>query len=259
MVLEAGVDRTGEHHLWLGSRTKGEGGQIRIAGKLPPAAPQRVLYVVIGRGAPRQDGMGKDVDSGILRTSLWDDAWLTADQPAPPSGTVTFLFTDVEGSTRLWDAEPDEMAAAQELIASLADVVWPTSVPLRVRVGAHTGEAQERDGDYFGPAMNRAARVMGAGHGGQILVSETTAGVVGDIGRRLGDFVLRGFAEPVGIFQVGGAEFPPLRISEMSVGNLPRPAGELVGRVGEVAEVAGSARLLSCGFPGWSFNLDGEL
>jgi class 3 adenylate cyclase len=222
--------------------------------------------------------------SGRCFRALCDDGSVTAVQPVPPSGTVTFLFTDLEGSTALWDAEPVEMAAAlevhdrvvrgsvvahggyvfstagdsfaaafaradvalaaaEEVTAELAAVQWATSVPLRARVGAHTGEAQERDGDFFGPAVNRAARVMAAAHGGQVLVSEATAGLVGGVvGRWLGEFVLRGFVDPVGIYQLGDGQFPALRVSGGSVGNLPRPVNELVGRTGEVAELVGLAR-----------------
>src|SRR5215211_2390424 len=130
----------------------------------------------------------------------------------PPHGTVTFLFTDVEASTRLWEASPDAMraalgahdrllrsvieehrgyvfstagdafsaafwtpgeavAAAVEVQRRLTTESWPDAVVLRVRMGIHTGTADEREGDYFGPAVNRTARLMAAGHGGQILVS----------------------------------------------------------------------------------------
>ena len=131
-----------------------------------------------------------------------------------PSGTLTFLFTDVEGSTRLWAADAEAMSVAlrvhdavlRETIASYSGHVfstagdsyaaafsrasvavecaaaiqdglvaadWGAGPPLRVRVGLHLGEAEERDGDYFGPALNLAARVMSAAHGGQCVVTET--------------------------------------------------------------------------------------
>src|SRR6516225_991873 len=127
-----------------------------------------------------------------------------------PSGTVTFLFCDVEGSTRLWEAHGEEMrsalavhdqivraalesagglvfatggdgfgaafARAGEAVAAalaaqhgLADLEWPDDVRLRVRMGLHTGEADERDGDYFGPEVSRTARLMAIAHGGQIV------------------------------------------------------------------------------------------
>ena len=128
-----------------------------------------------------------------------------------PSGTVTFLFSDIEGSTPLWDRHHDEMRAAtarhdailQGVInarggyvfttagdefaaafpraadaieaaigiqAALAAEPFPATTPIRVRMGLHTGDAVERDGDYFGPAVIRAARLMSMAHGGQILL-----------------------------------------------------------------------------------------
>ena len=133
-----------------------------------------------------------------------------------PTGTVTLLFTDIEGSTRLWEAEPDAMAVALRLhdqtlrtaietaggyvfktvgdafcaafttaASALAAVLtaqreltaapWPTSRPVRVRMGLHTGVCEERDADYFGPVVNRAARLEAAAHGGQVLISGATA------------------------------------------------------------------------------------
>ena len=136
-----------------------------------------------------------------------------------PSGTVTFLLTDIEGSTRLWERQEAEMDAAlarhDEIMRSviaehrgyvfswsgdafaavferagdavaavrsaqelLGETAWPTTAPVQVRMGLHTGEAHERDGNYFGPVVNRAARIMAAGHGGQTLISSTTAAIV---------------------------------------------------------------------------------
>jgi class 3 adenylate cyclase/pimeloyl-ACP methyl ester carboxylesterase len=132
-----------------------------------------------------------------------------------PSGTVTFLFTDLEGSTRLWEQYPHEMraalarhdailraavtahdghvvkttgdglhavfatateatAAAIEGQQRLLAEAWPLPQPLSVRMGLHTGHAEIRDGDYYGPAVNRAARVAAAPHGGQIVMSQAT-------------------------------------------------------------------------------------
>jgi len=136
-----------------------------------------------------------------------------------PSGTVTFLFTDLEGSTRLWEEHPDAMRTAlarhDELVSNavearggylvkstgdgflaafasasdavgaavdaqvaLSDEPWPETGALRVRMGIHTGAAELRDRDYHGPALNRAARLMSVGHGGQVLVSLVTSELV---------------------------------------------------------------------------------
>ena len=132
---------------------------------------------------------------------------------AAPSGVVTFLFTDVEGSTRRWEADADAMRVALAahdavlrsaieghdgvLFSHTGDGVvaafgWPRSavdaavaaqraLELPVRMGLATGEAELRDGDYFGTVLNRAARVMAAGHGGQVLLDGTTAGLCSSI------------------------------------------------------------------------------
>ena len=127
-----------------------------------------------------------------------------------PLGTVTFLFTDVEGSTRRWESDPDVMRAAlaehdgvlraaiegqggwlfkhtgDGVVAAFgsaraafdAAIEAQRSLGLPVRMGIATGEAEQRGDDYFGPVLNRAARVMAAGHGGQILVAASTAALV---------------------------------------------------------------------------------
>lgn len=195
-----------------------------------------------------------------------------------PTGTVTFMFTDIEGSTHLWDAHPERMDDAlrrhDELLrrtiddtggrvfatggdgfgvvfTSAADAVnaaldvqrgmlaqrWPDSVELRVRIGLHTGEAIERDGDYFGPPVNRAARLMGAAHGGQTVMSALTAEVLNETSRieliDLGRVYLKGVVEPVHVFGVAAPEVPwvdlPLESGGPTAGNLPRLRTETVG------------------------------
>ncbi|HVM64202.1 MAG TPA: adenylate/guanylate cyclase domain-containing protein, partial [Acidimicrobiales bacterium] len=197
-----------------------------------------------------------------------------------PSGTVTFLFTDIEGSTALWEAAPEQMrgalerhdsllqaaidghegsvfstggdgvaavfaraadavAAAIEAQSALARVDWSTPAPLRVRMGLHTGEATERDGDYFGAPVNRAARLMAAGHGGQVLVSATTAALIGTAGLTdLGEHHLRDLSEPQRVYQVGSEPFPPLRSMDVAATNLPVQPTSLIGRQPLIAELA---------------------
>ncbi|MCP4968649.1 MAG: adenylate/guanylate cyclase domain-containing protein [bacterium] len=192
-----------------------------------------------------------------------------------PSGTVTFLFTDIEGSTRLWDECPDEMRAGlerhDEILLSVfearggyvfstggdgfgvaftraGDAVeaaidaqgrlggerWSERARLLVRMGLHTGEVQERDGDYFGPAVNVAARVMSVAHGGQTLVSDATRQLVADAGLMdLGVHRLRGMSEHVRVWQVGSGEFGGLRVGG-EAGNLPSPASSFLGRRSEI-------------------------
>jgi predicted ATPase/class 3 adenylate cyclase len=184
-----------------------------------------------------------------------------------PSGTVTFMFTDIEGSTQRWQdddhAMSDALAAHDHTIRSVVDrhggIVFKhtgdgvcavfTSAPaavaaavaaqglleLPVRVGLHTGEAELRDRDYFGPTLNLTARVMDAGHGGQVLVSSSTAGLVRDHDLvDLGEHHMKGLDTAERIFQVGRKEFPPLRTPRQAAGNLPVDLSSFVGRSHDV-------------------------
>ena len=198
-----------------------------------------------------------------------------------PRGTVTFVFTDLVVSTRLWELERDAMSSAlarhdEILRAAIAahegqvvkgrgdgvhavfvtadDAVrasieiqrllgvesWPVSEPLRVRVGVHTGVAELRDGDYFGSAVNRAARLEGIAHGGQIVISQATEALVRDgLGEGvdlvdLGEHRLRDLSRAERVFQVVHPqlerEFPALRSLEAFAGNLPVQLTSFVGR-----------------------------
>jgi class 3 adenylate cyclase len=187
-----------------------------------------------------------------------------------PSGVVTFLFTDIEGSTRRWESDADAMRAAlaahdvalRTAIEShggflfkhtgdgvIAAFASPTSavdaaiaaqreLDLPVRMGIATGETALADGDYFGAVLNRAARVMAAGHGGQILVADSTASLVTgvdvlDLGLRR----LRDVPAPVGLFQVRAPglreAFPPVRALDISPGNLRQATTSFIGRDAE--------------------------
>jgi predicted ATPase len=191
-----------------------------------------------------------------------------------PSGVVTFLFTDVEGSTRRWEADAEEMrvalaahdsvlrkaieahggwlfkhtgdgvcaAFASPISAVDAAVAAQRALELPVRMGLATGEAELRDGDYFGAVLNRAARVMAAGHGGQILLADSTAGLLGGVDLAdLGPRRLRDLPTAVGVFQVQAdglrTEFPPLRALDASPGNLRAATTSFIGRESEVAEL----------------------
>src|ERR1700739_2375442 len=196
-----------------------------------------------------------------------------------PSGVVTFLFTDVEGSTRRWETDADAMRKAlvahDEVLRTAIEVhggflfkhtgdgvcaafASPRSavdaavaaqrvLELPVRMGIATGEAELREGDYFGAVLNRAARVMAAGHGGQILLAESTAGLLSGVDvLDLGPRRLRDVPMPVGVFQLRApglrAEFPPLRALDTSPGNLRRAATSFIGRESEVAEIEAAVR-----------------
>lgn len=208
-----------------------------------------------------------------------------------PSGTVTFVFTDVEGSTRLWEEHPGEMQdalarhdaivrgaieshggsvvkgagdggfsvfsavgdalrAGAAVQLGLAAEAWGATGPLRVRVGIHTGEAQCRDGDYFGPVLNRAARLMAVAHGGQIVCSRATAdlardALAGDMKLiDLGEHRLRDLSRPERVFQVDapglGSDFSPLRSLDAFPGNLPLQVSSFIGRGHDVEQAAGA-------------------
>ena len=207
-----------------------------------------------------------------------------------PSGTVTFLLTDIEGSTRLLHELGDAYAEAlaehrrvlREAFARNGGVEVDTQgdaffvafarAPdalaaareaqeglegglVRVRIGLHTGEPLVTEEGYVGLDVHRAARIAAVGYGGQILVSESTCALVRSDGLRdLGEHRLKDFPQPVSIFQFGDTPFPPLKT--ISNTNLPRPASSFVGREREVEEVRSrlqdGARLLTLTGPGGS-------
>ena len=219
--------------------------------------------------------------------------------PDAPTGTVTFLFSDIEGSTRLWEEHQGGMQSALQghdrilrasveshgghvvkltgdgvhaVFAGVADAVraaldvqrrvgseeWSIPEPLRVRIGVHTGEAEHRDGDYYGPTLNRAARLMAVANGGQVLVSLATEELVRDrlptdaILVDLGEHRLRDLARPEQVFEVRPSSlevvFPPLRTLDAYPGNLPLQLTSFVGRdeeLGLLDKALDESRLLT--------------
>ncbi len=198
------------------------------------------------------------------------------------------MFTDVEGSTRLWEQYPDAMRSALarhdailraeihgadgEIVKSTGDGLmavfatpaaavlagiatqrallnetWPQLCAIRVRVGIHAGQADARAGDFFGPTVNRTARIMAAGHGGQILLSGSTAELVapdlphGAALRDLGEHRLKDLGRPERLFQVTHpdlpAEFPPLSTLDLRPNNLPTQTSAFVGRDAELTQI----------------------
>jgi predicted ATPase/class 3 adenylate cyclase len=223
---------------------------------------------------------------------------------ALPTGTVTFLFTDIEGSTRLLQELGDRYAAVRDEHAAivrravaeaggvevstegdsffvafaspqaavraavaaqrgLAAHDWPPGRPVRVRMGLHTGEGVLGGDNYVGLDVNRAARIAAAGHGGQVIVSDATRGLVehalpeGVSFRDLGPHRLKDIAQPEHLHEllVQGlrANFPPPRTLDARRDNLPRQLTSFVGREEEIAEVIGlleRARLVTLSGPG---------
>jgi predicted ATPase/class 3 adenylate cyclase len=205
-----------------------------------------------------------------------------------PTGTVTFLFTDLESSTRLWEEHPDAMQGAlarhdeilrdaiaahnghivkmtgdgahaaftnaEEAVAAAVDAQrglaaesWGAPRELRVRMGIHTGPAEARDGDYFGTAVNRAARLMSAANGGQIVVSLATGELVRDVLRDdvrlndLGEHRLRDLSRAERVFEITAPgladDFAPLRSLDAYATNLPIQLSSFVGRQADLIAV----------------------
>jgi predicted ATPase len=207
-----------------------------------------------------------------------------------PSGTVTFLFTDIEGSTRLIEELGEEgyvkaLADHRGLLRAAFSAQRGVEVdtqgdaflyafgnpvdalaaaaqgqealekgPVRVRMGLHTGEPRLTGEGYAGRELHRAARIAASGHGGQVVVSAATQALVGGELTGLGEHRLKDFPEPVALFQLGAARFPPLKT--ISNTNLPRPASSFVGRQRErdelVALLSNGTRLLTLSGPGGS-------
>jgi class 3 adenylate cyclase len=211
---------------------------------------------------------------------------------APPGGVVTFLFTDIEGCSRLWEEHPDAMrlalaqhdgllraciesqggrvfktvgdafcaafATAPDAAGAVLDIQHSLladeatagePIPLKVRAVLHTGTAARRAGDYFGPTLNRAARLLAAAHGGQVLLSSTAREAAGTslpdgaTLRDRGRHRLKDLQQPEQIFQLVHpglpSEFPPLRSLSTHPNNLPQQLTSFVGREREIADMTG--------------------
>ncbi|MBB6051618.1 adenylate/guanylate cyclase domain-containing protein [Armatimonas rosea] len=210
--------------------------------------------------------------------------------PILPAGTVTFLFTDIEGSTRLWEEHPERMrtalarhdallhqaitehngyvfktigdafcaafATAPEALSAaltaqrcLYAEPWEDGIALRARMALHTGAVESRDNDYFGQPLNRVARLLATGYGGQVLLSQATQELVRDslpaqtTLLNLGEHRLRDLSRPEHIYQVLHpellAEFPTLRSLDSIAlpNNLPQEVTSFIGRKREMEEI----------------------
>ena len=209
--------------------------------------------------------------------------------PSSAEGAFTFLFTDIEGSTRLWADQTEAMnqalathdrllreaitahgghvfktvgdafcaafeaadaavAAALALQRAVAEESWPDGTPIRVRAALHTGPCYRRDDDYFGPTLNRTARVLGVADGGQTLLTDAVNAALagrspaGASLRPLGSVRLKDLAEPAQVYQLDGqglpSDFRPLRSLDSLPTNLPSRTGLFVGRADAVRDLA---------------------
>jgi len=230
------------------------------------------------------------------RSSLCPTSCESRVDSALPTGTVTFLFTDIEGSTALWERHPEAMQAAlarhdrtlREAVESCSGVIVKTTgdgayavfraakdalaaslaaqrvlqsapsssasdlrIALKVRMGLHTGEAELRDGDYYGPTLNRGARIMSAAQGEQVLMSATTGELLkGQLPedvtlRDIGEHRLKGLLNPMRLLQVIAAglrlRFP---LASNAGHSLPAERDTFVGRQESLDELS---RRLQCG------------
>ena len=221
--------------------------------------------------------------------------------PDLPVGTITYMFTDVEGSTRLWQQHPDEMRAVMArhdaLLTSAVEAndgtvvrprgegdsifavflratdavgaacaaqqlllreTWPEGIAINVRMALHTGESELREHDYYGTTVNRCAHLRGIAHGGQVILSQTTAQLVQDTPpegvslRDMGSHRLKDLQRPEQVFQLIHpdlpADFPALKSLDAHPHNLPVQLTSFIGREEEIEEVNGlltTARLVT--------------
>jgi predicted ATPase/class 3 adenylate cyclase/DNA-binding XRE family transcriptional regulator len=256
----------------------------RLAERLELGREERTLFIQVARGLATADRLPPPIPRGPA------PALLVSPTPPPatpilPSGTVTFLFTDIAGSTQLWEqhpqampaalarhdailrdaitargglvfktvgdaicaafgAAPNALAAALGAQRALAAEPWEPTGPIQVRMALHTGVAEERAGDYFGPVLNRVARLRDVGHGGQVLLSSATWELLRDhlppdvVLRDLGAQRLKDLSRSEQIFQLVTPDlpstFPPLITRDRPATNLPAQATTFIGREQQV-------------------------
>jgi predicted ATPase/class 3 adenylate cyclase len=265
----------------------------RLADVLELRPNERAAFLKAARAELSPERLGAPIPTVAHVVGETAQPSAVAAPPALPTGTVTFLFTDIEGSAVLWDQQPQAMRAALDrhdaillaVIATHSGVVFKSTGdgllaafaraadalaaavaaqrafqtgyeggtgPLHVRMALHTGMAEARAGDYFGPPLNRTARLLAASHGGQILLSRVTIELVHDHLpgvlelADLGIHRLRDLSRPEHIFQIVAndlpTDFPPLRTLDAHPNNLPAQPTSLIGREREVADVCALLR-----------------
>lgn len=266
--------------------------KLRQALGVEPAPETRFLFDHI-RSGTFQPGAGNLADATKTEVSI---ATATPGQEKP-KGTVTFLFTDIEGSTQIWERQPEAMQRAharhetiirkamaacggyvykmvgdgfQIAFSTAPDALeaallaqraltaesWETTDPLKVRMALHTGTTEERSDDYVGPTLNRIARLLSAGHGGQILLNQATYELMRDCFpkdvsfRDLGNHALKDLTLPEHIYQVIAegipANFPPLKTADEPPLYLPAQTTSFIGRENELTKIVGLLKDPDC-------------
>jgi predicted ATPase/class 3 adenylate cyclase len=260
----------------------------RLANVLALRAEERVAFLKAARAEQNADRLGAPTLMFARAVGELAQSPTVTAAPALPIGTVTFLLTDIEGSTRLWEQHSDAMPAAltrhntiltEAIAAHQGQVVkttgdgmlavfaqatnalaaalatqrvlqqesWGIVGALAVRMALHTGTVETRYGDYFGPPLNRIARLLSAGHGSQILLSRATVELIADDLpggielRDLGTHRLKDLSRPEHIFQLVAPDlltnFPALRTLDACPNNLPAQPTALVGRKHDLAAI----------------------
>ena len=264
--------------------------RVKLCALFGLSAQELGLLEAPSRSAPPER---EGTDAVQPDTTLPDEQAERPSMPDLPTGTITFLFTDIEGSSSRWEHHPQVMRTAlahqaailRQIITAhggfvfkmMGDAVfaafavtsdaistavtaqqavaaeaWGDLGPLRVRMALHTGAAQHRDDDYFGPTLNRAAHLLSTGYGGQILLSTATYEVVRDSlpagvsVKDLGEHALKDLLRHEHIYQLVipdlPTEFPPLKSLERHPNNLPMQPTAFVGREREVTTVCALLR-----------------
>jgi predicted ATPase/class 3 adenylate cyclase len=235
--------------------------------ELDPPIPEDMATVCATRPSGTVTLLFTDIESS---TRLWEqapdamaDALRRHDEMLREAieGSAGYVFKTVgDAFCAAFPTAKDAVQAAETAQRALVAEPWPPSAVLRVRMALHTGECEERDGDYFGPAVNRTARLEATAHGGQVVLSRSTADVVADhlppgvSLRDMGTHHLKNLARPEEVFQLEmeglDTEFPPLRSLDnpQRLHNLPELLSSFVGRETEVIEVrklVGTSRLVT--------------
>ena len=247
-----GAYRTARHHL------------VEELGVEPGPRLRELESLILGHDEslntprPARPGAAVDVPTGTVTFGFYDvdnEAALWADHRGEMATAMArfdeiiaatldpyrgYAFgTDGEARGVAFHRAIDGLRWAAVVQRTVGEEPWPAEIPISIRIGVHTGEPEERRNGYFGPAVNVAAGLVAAAHGGQTLLSSITAALLGGLGMQdglrdtlqdLGTYRLDGVVADQQILQLGGDEFPPLRTIDGRRGNLPNQAGRLIGR-----------------------------